>query len=285
MNIRNGLAMWHYPHRTTEENVKFFSHYGFDVVSMHWAQIVESDLSPDMGFQLAQILKNNKLSVTVHGALPTSHKKEDVEHFQNNIIHIAKWQKRHGLIEILSFDVLDPIRDDISAYIDFVLDTVPNCKVAVEDFGLNDNELLQIEHLKDNERFGYLLDIGHMYIRLTGKSKESLTLFQHCKFEGEKSTEQGFKQFLSAFQSKTFPVFEIHLHNNNGIDDLHYFLEDGSLDIEIIARVLKEIKYNGIVTIESAPGYMFECRGAEADRRIIETFDYWKDISKKHLAH
>lgn len=282
MNIRNGLAMWHYPHRTTEENVKFFSNYDFDVISMHWAQVIESELSADMGLQLAQILRNNKLSVTVHGALPVSHKKEDVEHFQDNIIHIAKWQKRHGLIEVLSFDVLEPIRDDISQYLDFVLDTVPDCKVAVEDFGLTESELSQIAHLRNNERFGYLLDIGHMYIRLEGKTKETLTLFQNCKFEGEKSAEQGFGQFLEAFQSKTFPVFEIHLHNNNGIDDLHYFLEDGSLDIGVIAKVLKEINYDGIVTIESAPGYMFECYGIEADERIIKTLKYWKELCQKN---
>ena len=47
---------------------------------------------------------------------------------------------------------------------------------------------------------------------------------------------------------------------------------------EIIAKVLKEIKYSGIVTIESAPGYMFKCFGNEADERMIKTFRYWKEI-------
>ncbi|MBQ3425744.1 MAG: sugar phosphate isomerase/epimerase [Clostridia bacterium] len=278
MNIKNGLAMWHYPHRSTIENVEFFTKCGFDILSLHRAQLTDSVLSADNGASLARVLKDNGRTITVHGALPISHAKEDVRDYMRNILNIADWQKRYGLIEILSFDVLDPIRDDMRGYIDFALDKVPDCKIAVEDFGLNDNELAQIEHLRGNDRFGYLIDIGHMNIRLTGKPAVDLTLFRNCGFEGELAEKPGYEQFLAAFRSKTFPIFEIHLHNNNGIDDMHYFLEDGVLDIGIIAKVLKEIKYSGIVTIESAPGYMFKCFGNEADERMIKTFRYWKEI-------
>ena len=33
--MKNGLAIWHYNHRTDAENAKFFADNGFNAVSMH----------------------------------------------------------------------------------------------------------------------------------------------------------------------------------------------------------------------------------------------------------
>ena len=118
-------------------------------------------------------------------------------------------------------------------YLDYVLETVPNCKVAVEDFGLTASERVQI------------------------------TL----------------EQFREAFDSKEFPVFEIHLHNNDGSKDMHHFLQCGTLDMEIIFSLLKERNFEGVITIEAAPGYEFECTYPESDIRILEDVDYLK----KHM--
>lgn len=273
-----GLAMWHYQHRTTVENVKFFAENGFEVLALNQWQIVDCILAEDKGALLAESLYDNNLRITVHGGMPVSHKLEDVNEFKKKITLISEWQKKYGLIDVISFDVFDAIRDNMSSYIDFVLDKIENCKVAVEDFGLNENELSQIEHLRNNDRFGYLIDIGHMYIRLTGKPVGHETLFQHSDYEGERTEYVGYEEFLKAFQSKTFPIYEVHLHNNDGVDDLHLFLEDGTLDMKIIADILKELKYDGIVTIESAPGFRFACAGAMADEGIIKTYNYWKNI-------
>ena len=67
----------------------------------------------------------------------------------------------------------------------------------------------------------------------------------------------------------------------NGVADAdgvyHYFLEDGELDIKMIAEVLKEIEFDGVLTIESAPGYRFKCKYPESDERILKTYEFWKN--------
>lgn len=278
---KDGIAMWHYRHRSTIENVRFFADSGFDFLSLNQWQVVDCILEADGGELLAKTITEKNLRITVHGGMPRSHNAEDVDEFKKKIILIGEWQKKYGLIEVISFDIFEEIRDNIASYINFVLDEVPICKVAVEDFGLNEKELLQIEYLKDNDRFGYLIDIGHLYIRLTGKSERACSLFRHSVLEGEGTGKTEYKDFVEALKSKTFPIFEIHLHNNDGIEDLHLFLEDGSMDIKCIADALKELKYEGAITIESAPGYKFECAGREADEGIIRTFKHWKVLYRE----
>lgn len=273
--------MWHYPHRTAVDNAKFFAKKGFDILALNQIQMLDCLLAEDHGALLAESLLDNNIRITVHGGMPVSHNPEDVDTFKKRVKLISEWQRKYGLIDVMSFDVYDAIRDNMSSYIDFVLDEIENCKVAVEDFGLNENELLQIEYLKNNDRFGYLIDIGHMYIRLTGTPVKSATLFQHSDCEGERTENVGYETFLKALQSKTFPVYEMHLHNNDGSDDLHLFLEDGTLDMKMIAHVLEDLNYDGIITIESAPGYRFACVGDMADEGIVKTLNYWKSISEQ----
>ena len=127
-----------------------------------------------------------------------------------------------------------------------------------------------------HERFGSLIDIGHRYIRICGKNAEGFTLFTNSPDECSVNERPSYDDFLKALRSKDFPIFEVHLHNNNGIDDMHYFFDDGTLDIKMIADALCEISFDGILTIESAPGFRFTCVYPESDKRILETYALWK---------
>ena len=68
----------------------------------------------------------------------------------------------------------------------------------------------------------------------------------------------------------------MHLHNNDGVDDLHWFLEQGKMDVPAVAKALQEMGFDGVLTVESAPGFRFECRGKDADEGIGRTLEYWK---------
>ncbi len=271
------LADWHYPHRTILENVEYFLTQGYHVVGMlsfHMTAV----LNDGHGDALAEILTHHDGYITIHGKLPHTHAEEHVKDFQQEMDAYGAWQKKYNRVLHLTFDVRDNIRDNILPYVEYALTAVPNCKVGCEDFGLNERECTQLEPLRGNPRFGYLLDIGHMYIRLRGEDKTGYTLFTNSPMECPATKTPTKDDFVRAFRSKTFPVFEIHLHNNNGVDDQHLFLEDGTLDMHIVAETLKEVGFDGIITIESAPGFTFECRGEEADRRIAFTREYWKNI-------
>ncbi len=270
------IAMWHYPYRSVIENVEFFISKGLTGLSIAQRHIIEV-IDNGQEEKLAKLLQDNHILLTVHGQMSVSHAEEDVATFHSNIRKVAAWQDKYHCIHIISFDVLDPIRDRVKPYIDFVLDQIPDCKVAVEDFGLNASEREQVEYLKSNPRFGYLLDIGHMYLRLCGRDlypQHSILMHKpdECKTVGEPNIEQ----FREAFDSKEFPIFEIHLHNNDGCKDMHHFLRCGTLDMNIMFTLLKEREFQGVITIESAPGYEFECTYPESDIRILEDVEYLK---------
>lgn len=276
--MKDGLAIWHYPHRSTIENVLFFADRGFTSVSLLGSHMDELCRRPDLGGILARIVRERELTLTIHSKLPGSHKESDVADFRASIEGYAAWQRSYGLISVLSFDVAETIRDNIAPYLHYVLEKVPDCKVAIEDFGLNPGERAQIECFKSEPRFGYLLDMGHMFIRLRGAYQGGSTLFCHSDEESPASDTPGYDQFMSAFRSKEFPVFELHVHNNDGHRDMHYFLEDGALDIPMLAQVIRDFGFDGVLTIESAPGFQFPCSYPKSDQRILETCRYWKSL-------
>lgn len=278
--MKTGVAMWHYHHRSVAENVRYFTDNGLRVLGFNQLLLMEAFEAGEAD-EVARILKDTETSLTMHGALSYSHEAERVEDFKKRMMLIGEWQEKYRLIQINSFDVPQSIRDDVRPYIDYAMNTVKHCYTAVEDFGLTDAERVQIDDLKTDKRFGYLVDIGHLYIRMRGKTVKPATLFNNSPTECPVCETPQREDFLRAFASKEFPVLEIHLHNNDGADDLHYFLDEGTLDISVIADVLKTIDYQGIVTIESAPGFRFECDPAESDRRICASVDYWNTLTSQ----
>lgn len=273
-----GLAIWHYPHRTMVENIRYFAARGFSSLSVHGAQFASAITDPVTSDAMAAAVRETGVVFTVHYCLPRSHEVEAVAAFEAGIRAMAAWQRTHGLIAVLSFDVPQPIRDGIGigGYLDLVLDSVPDCRVAVEDFGLTPAERGQIAHLKENRRFGYLVDLGHLFIRMRGENRSGKTLFSNSPSEHPTTETPDAASFVKALQSKEFPIFEMHLHNNDGVRDLHWFLEQGSLDIPAVAVALREWGFDGVLTIESAPGYKFACYGSEADEGILRTASYWR---------
>ena len=276
--MKNGLAIWHYGHRTPVQNAEFFTKNGFDSVSMLGDHMYKVCKDEGEGRALGELIKKSGVVLTVHAKLPASAEDKDILAFKEDIDLVGKWQKRYGGVSILSFDVSGFCRKNgVVEYIDYVLDTVPDCKVALEDYGLTEAERAQTKLLtQKTDRFGYLLDIGHMLIRLIGKFEGASTLFSNSPFECEASDSPDRNAFLKAFRSKDAPVFEMHLHNNDGLRDLHSFLDVGVLNIDELAAAICEFGFDGVITIESAPGYTFKCFGKDADDGIMKTFEYWK---------
>jgi hypothetical protein len=260
------------------DNVYYFAALGLDSVSVHGAQFVNAISDPAVWDAIALAVRETGVVFTVHYCLPRKHDPEAVAVFEAGIHTIAEWQRAHGSIAVLSFDVPQPIRGGagIGSYLDFVLETVPDCRVAVEDFGLNAAEREQIAHLKGKDRFGYLVDIGHLFLRVRGQNPSGKALFTNAPDEHPVCESPDYTVFKAAFESKDHPIFEMHLHNNDGVEDVHWFLEQGEMDIPAVARALKEIGFEGVLTVESAPGFRFECRGKDADEGIGKTLAYWK---------
>lgn len=275
--MKNGIAAWHYPHRSILENVAYFADHGYESVSLHGDHMLAITRDAQDSLTLARLVAQKGIALTVHHKLPASHESSAVSAFQNAVDRIAAWQTEHRLLSVYSFDVPQNIRDNVAPYIDHVLSRVPDCGIAVEDFGLTPNEREQIAYLKQTPRFGYLVDIGHMFIRLRALNQSGHTLFTHSDCEGDARLDLLYTDFLRAFCSKEFPILEMHLHSNDGADDLHFFLDDGILPLREVARAVKTFGFQGVMTIESAPNFRFECRFPVSDERIARTFEIWKN--------
>ena len=283
--MKTGLAIWHYPHRTPIENVRYFAEK-LDSVSMlgdHFHEICRDEAQ---SAELAAALSEREPVFTVHHRLPLDHSEEQVSAFLEEVQLARQWQRKYGRLAIYSFDVKQSIRDNMYPYLKAAMDAFEGeeTKLAIEDFGLTEDELNQIAPLKGNAQFGFLLDVGHLNIRLHAKFVGKHTLFEYSALEcpeRDLSSAPVKADYLAALRSKEYPIYEMHLHNNDGLKDLHAFLEDGVLDIGMYAEVLKEFGYEGVLTIESAPGMTFKCFGQDADDGIARTIEYWKQCMEK----
>ena len=276
MNAIMCLAAWHYPHRSIADNVRFFGDNGFPYISLHGDQFQEALKDEKTGEDIARAAAEKNVLLTIHYSLPKDRLPETEKAFYDGIYRICHWQEKYQRIRILSFDVPEEARKDLRPYIRFVLETVPEIKIAVEDFGLTPEEEAQILELSADPRFGLLLDAGHLHIRMNGKNDSGHRLFMKSPLETSEGNE--YERYLYAFRCKKLPIVEIHLHNNNGIQDEHQWLHKGTLDIGMIAKILKELDYDGVVTIESAPGFNFKCYGKDADEGILKDRDLWQSL-------
>ena len=274
----HGLAIWHYPHRSIADNIRYFAARGFASVSAHGAQLVRALAEDSVSEEIAAAARETGVVLTVHYALPKNHAEDTVAEYRRGISVLAAWQRDYGLISVLSFDVPQGIRDDVYGYIRLALEQVSDCRIAVEDFGLSAAERDQLVFLRDEPRFGYLVDIGHLFLRIRGQNRSGKALFTNAPDEHLPVLCPDHADFAAALSSKELPVWEIHLHTNNGTDDLHWFLEEGEMDVAAVARALREWGFEGILTLESAPGFRFACHGTDADEGILRTFAYWQSL-------
>ena len=90
--MKNGLAIWHYPHRTLTENVVHFSEM-LDSVSVLGFHFVDA-CRQDGGAALYEALCEKHPVFTVHHKLPSTHEEKDVAAFNADIALCARWQKR-----------------------------------------------------------------------------------------------------------------------------------------------------------------------------------------------
>ena len=71
--MKTGLAIWHYPHRNMEENIRFFAAQGLKSVSVLGYHLIEVCRDPEEAVRVAEAVKETGVELTVHHKLPRSH--------------------------------------------------------------------------------------------------------------------------------------------------------------------------------------------------------------------
>ena len=276
--MKIAIAGWHYAHRTLPENAEYFLNNGFDYFSALGKDFAELLQCPEEAEHLAAVLdqinENNKepdaRRLTVHYGLPDPTKEEEVSAFLASIDRIYEWERAHGHLHILSFDVWFP---DVFPFVRKVVEKFSGTKVhiAFEDYQLNG---LDAENDELNRRcpFYELVDAGHMNFRLYGS--------------GRKNDITGYQ---TEFDKLGLPVIETHIHNNNGFKDMHrplldpemIALGDGTFDTEMYLTMLKERGLTDVIlTVEIIP-FLYGNPGVFGDAIALNDLRYLRALLKK----
>jgi len=110
----------------------------------------------------------------------------------------------------------------------------------------------------DSSRFGVLIDVGH-----TNISRHKYGYLQVSPEEH--------------FCGLPAPLLEVHLSDNDGKEDLHLPLGEGTIDFRSICQGLKGAKFNGIATIEIVPS-QHGGDGTKVVSQSIESLHFWKNL-------
>jgi sugar phosphate isomerase/epimerase len=137
--------------------------------------------------------------------------------------------------------------------------------LGVEDFPLDASALDfyrdPLSPLLKNPRFGTLIDLGHMNLRLRGGD-----YYRGWTVEG----------YLAGVPRR---IFEVHVHDNAGDRDSHAHIGYGNIDFAAAARGLRAVGFAGISTIEvSAPFY--NATADQARRGARESLTRWREHLK-----
>jgi sugar phosphate isomerase/epimerase len=135
--------------------------------------------------------------------------------------------------------------------------------VAVEDFPLDEAAVAHyrgaLEPLLASPRYGILIDVGHLNWR---------------RHRTHYFADLSVGEYIARVP---LPIVEVHLHDNDGTRDAHAPLGEGNVDFGEVAAALKTVGFDGVATVEIAPGL----HGASPDEelpRLVEAAAIWRGL-------
>ncbi len=260
--MRYGIAIWNYlePDACVPDVVAEFVGFGFDAVSLQVQQITGLDASARR--DLDSLLDERSLAATIHGDF-----RVDRMALRDAVAFLGT------RLYAVSFDA-DMTLDSLGARYDAAgmartlaeLDartTGASFHFGIEDFPL---DRAALEHYRDDlvlllERdcFGMLIDVGHLNLRCRREA-----YFQSLRPQ----------EYLERLP---LPVFEVHVHDNDGQGDCHAPIGTGNAPFEQVAEGLRDIGFDVVSTIEIAPSF-HGSTPAESKPRARESLAAWRAL-------
>ena len=260
--MRYATAIWNYwtPDTSLAELVEEFAGFGYDTISFSTAQL--KTLEPEETREAASLIQDRDLAVTLHG------------NFEITLADAESFIMLFGA-RVYSF-TCDPamVSDSRGRFYDagrmaaFLHEILrmsegTGLRVAIEDFPLDQTALdyysSDLAPLLASPRYGILVDVGHLNLRLTGGGY----------FEGV--------GILDYMERSPLPVVEVHLHDNDGQRDQHGHFGLGNISFAEVASALKSISFDGVSTIEIAPS-LHGASHEESKVQSCESLRRWKEL-------
>lgn len=269
---RIGIAAWNFNLGSLPEKLRLFAELGYTAASIN--NNLMDTLSPDEEAAANRVIEEYDLILTFHGGFSKPNEPLDEDLALRRAERIFRWHKRTGRVLNTSYDVpngesADGTRRKAPEQIIGVLRKVlerfasTDIRVLLEDCPLNAEAAGFFGKLtKEYPHLGILIDLGHMNIRLHGRSSETPL--------APGSVEKYLRDI-------PWEIAELHVHSNDGSKDQHGPPYMPNADLVTAAKVLKDLGFHGVSTIELVPAWcgLPEEEIVPACRKSLE---YWRGL-------
>jgi len=263
---RIGIAIWNFEGERLGPKLRWFAEMGYTAACINNRAL--DSLSDEEESEAAKVTDEFDLALTFHGGLLDTPAIARAE-------RIVRWHKRTGRIACTSYDVPGAFnaegfkRKQPERIVDVLKDVLAvvagtGVRVLLEDCPIFPEDVEQVEGLAEKHPgLGILVDLGHMNLRLRDPEPDSQPL-----------RPGAIEAYLKGIPWK---ISEIHVHSNNGIKDQHAPPYAPNADLVTAARVLSEIGFDGISTIEFAPGWC-GMPPEEVEHACRRSLEYWRGL-------
>lgn len=238
--MRYGIAIWNFvePGQPLPDLIAEFAGFGFDTISFLPGQLL--NVPQEEARAAARALRELGLQATVHGNFVVTG--DDVRRLADLLgpdyvcqtfdaaLMETSWGRVYDASHMAA--LLVQVNEALGPW---------GGRCGVEDFPLDaaarDYYAPALAPLLALPRYGMLVDLGHLNMRLT----------QHDYYRDLTPAE---------YLGRTpLPIVEVHVHDNCGDRDDHAPLGDGTGDFASMAAGLRNKGFEGISTIEIAPTF------------------------------
>lgn len=266
-----GVATWNTTEGTLAERIRRYGEMGFDAVSLlpsHALAMCRGE-APDV----EEALTAHALALTIHGGMAGMDKPIDESALLADMEAFLKWQARTGALRSINYDAAKRHENSEVVYDSDGMHSVLNkmlqmtkdagVTVGVEDWPRDPKQLAPVADLLQYPHYGILIDLGHMNMRI-------------C------NDKPGFAYPIDAARKYlddiTIPINELHLHNNDGVGDLHAPLDTGTADFLALAALLKPKcdRDRTISTVELVPRFC-GITDEDAVQATAQALKFWRE--------
>lgn len=268
---RIGIATWNFGEGTLCERVRTFAEMGYNAVSINNRAL--DFLTEEEEGEISKIADEHDLLLTFHGSLVS--KVADESTIIAHAERMVKWQKRTGRIKCASYDTphvaiaegiyrADP--QPILGILDMVLSIFSGTgvRVLLEDCPIFPWQAERMKELAEKHvHLAILVDLGHMNLRL-----------REPRHNPQPLKAGAVEEYLKGIP---YEIAELHVHSNDGTKDQHAPPYAPNADLATAAKVLREIGFNGVSTIELVPAWC----GMQPEEIIPacrKSLDYWANL-------
>jgi len=240
--------------------IEEFAGYGFDAFSFNRQMLTDAD--PKEVQDAASLLRERGYAATVHSGF------EQTPEMTSRFLELLG-----GSLYCMTFDRTSTETSlggiyDVRRMLPVLADVAEQTRGTGVRFGVEDFPLdaAAVDYFREalrpflgNERFGTLIDLGHLNYRV-----HSVEYWKGVSPE----------TYMAAVP---VPIIEIHVHDNKGDRDSHAHIGFGNGDFAAMARGLRAARFDGISTIEVC-GQIHGSTPAEARAGARSSLEAWRAI-------